>query len=113
MSGKSYNGIQFVESMIAQHFSTVGAIDAAASRSLTPMFIGQGTDDAYVDISLSRAAKRCVGKGWLFGEVEEDTGADEEGHGLKEPEQVDDIVSFLERIIHGVIRDGIRSARKD
>lgn len=60
-----------------------------------PTFLGHGTDDAYVDISLGRQARdvlRCFG---MTVEWKEYSGAEQEGHWLKEPEEIDDIASFF------------------
>lgn len=62
----------------------------------TPILLGHGTDDAWVDVSSGRKARdvlRIVG----FTDVawKEYAGAGQEGHWFKEPEQLDDIAEFL------------------
>ncbi|KAI5803052.1 lysophospholipase/carboxylesterase family protein [Geopyxis carbonaria] len=69
----------------------------------TPVWLGHGSDDAYVDIELGRSARDLLHK-MGFDEVEwkEYTGAEEEGHWLKEPEELDDILKFLIGIVDSI-----------
>jgi len=84
-------GLKFAHSMIALHTQNDGLV------LQTPVFLGHGVDDAYVDVELGRAARDALMKVGYSVEWKEYKGADEEGHWLKEPEQVDDIASFLEQ----------------
>lgn len=63
----------------------------------TPVFLGHGVDDIWVDIELGRKAgdllRRCGYKVTL----KEYAGAEQEGHWFKEPEQYDDMVAFLDQ----------------
>ncbi|PHH50982.1 hypothetical protein CFIMG_007275RA00001 [Ceratocystis fimbriata CBS 114723] len=64
----------------------------------TPVFMGHGADDAYVDIELGREAKEILSEAGFSVSWKEYTGAEEEGHWLKVPEEIDDIEEFLTRI---------------
>jgi len=85
----------FVEVMMARLRNSL--VDSRDSTPLlsTPVFLGHGIDDAIVDVELGRQAKLVLTKIGLCVEWKEYSGADQEGHWLKEPEQVDDILSFL------------------
>lgn len=63
----------------------------------TPVFLGHGVDDAYVDIELGRQARRIFARIGLTVEWKEYHGAEQEGHWLKLPDEVDDIARFLAR----------------
>ena len=66
----------------------------------TPVFLGHGTDDAYVDVSLGREARDLlISLGFENLLWREYTGAEQEGHWFKEPEQFDDIANFLVTIL--------------
>lgn len=68
----------------------------------TPLFSGHGIDDAYVDIKLGQQA-RDVFRQLRFSNVQcaNYSGAEQEGHWLKEPEEIDDIVDFVRRYVSG------------
>jgi hypothetical protein len=59
--------------------------------------------DAYVDIELGREVQTTLRHIGFEVEWKEYSGADEEGHWLKEPEQVDGISAFIQRAI-GLVR---------
>lgn len=63
--------------------------------SSTRMLMGHGSDDAYVDVSLGRHAARIFSEFGASVEGKEYTGAEDEGHWFKVPEQMDDIHRFL------------------
>jgi lysophospholipase II len=86
-------GLKFVDSTIV-----LRTPNNAGLFPLSPIFLGHGIDDAYVDVELGRAAKEALTKAGYATEWAEYEGADEEGHWLKEPEQINDIASFLERV---------------
>lgn len=72
--------------------------DSVPSLLDTPIFLGHGSDDAYVDITLGRQARDVLNEigfdvGW-----KEYLGAEQEGHWLKEPEEIDDFAAFLETV---------------
>ncbi|KAF4457189.1 hypothetical protein F53441_833 [Fusarium austroafricanum] len=61
----------------------------------TPIFLGHGTDDAYVDVQLGRQAQHVLtGIGFAV-EWKEYLGAELEGHWIKSPEEVDDLLEFF------------------
>ncbi|KAI5460387.1 Phospholipase/carboxylesterase [Mariannaea sp. PMI_226] len=64
----------------------------------TPIFLGHGTDDAYVDVDLGREAMEILSDAGFNASWKEYTGAEQEGHWLKVPEEIDDIKEFLTRI---------------
>ncbi|KAL2022353.1 hypothetical protein VTK56DRAFT_5420 [Thermocarpiscus australiensis] len=66
-----------------------------------PVFLGHGTDDAYVDIELGRQVAQVLTEIGLKIEWHEYSGADQEGHWLKEPDEFDDIVRFLTSALGG------------
>ncbi|KAF1358861.1 phospholipase/Carboxylesterase [Lizonia empirigonia] len=68
------------------------------SRRLPPVFIGHGVDDAYVDVELGRQAARILTQVGLPVEWKEYSGAEEDGHWFKIPDEMDDIHRFLARI---------------
>ncbi|KAF2827213.1 alpha/beta-hydrolase [Ophiobolus disseminans] len=91
-----FNG--FVKQMIA--FKTFpGTTDVVqVSRTQPPVIIGHGVDDAYVDVELGRHAARILAQAGLPVEWKEYSGAEEERHWFKIPDEMDDIRRFLARI---------------
>lgn len=70
-----------------------------ATRSCqTPVFMGHGVDDAYVDIELGREAGRILSMAGYKVQWKEYSGAELEGHWLKVPEEMDDILDFLSQL---------------
>jgi len=67
----------------------------------TPVFIGHGSDDAYVDVELGRQAADVLRLGGWKVEWKEYVGAEVEGHWFKVPDEMDDIFSFLTRFTSG------------
>ncbi|CAL5867643.1 uncharacterized protein PFLUO_LOCUS1862 [Penicillium psychrofluorescens] len=63
----------------------------------TPVFLSHGTDDDWVSVELGRQASRVLRKALLHVEWNEFTGAEGDGHWIKEPEGFDQILQFLER----------------
>ncbi|KAK4649156.1 uncharacterized protein QC761_001640 [Podospora bellae-mahoneyi] len=89
----------FLEELAGATRGTLREPNASQQGLLSvPVFLGHGTDDAYVDVSLGRRAAVVLGKIGLRVEWREYSGAEQEGHWLKEPEELDDIVRFLESI---------------
>ncbi|GAB1314998.1 Acyl-protein thioesterase 1 [Madurella fahalii] len=89
----------FVKTMTASARRTPRQRGASeANRHPVPVFLAHGTDDAYVDIELGRHAARVLREVGLKVSWTGYSGADQEGHWLKEPEEFDDIVYFLESI---------------
>lgn len=64
----------------------------------TPVFLGHGTDDAYVDVSLGCQARVVLSDIGFDVTWKEYVGAEQEGHGYKEPEELDDIAWVLSNI---------------
>ncbi|KAL2179726.1 Alpha/Beta hydrolase protein [Thermothelomyces heterothallicus CBS 202.75] len=89
----------FVKAMTASARRTPHQRDASqADRHPVPVFLAHGTDDAFVDVELGRHAARVLRKVGMKVSWTEYSGADQEGHWLKEPEEFDDIVCFLESV---------------
>ncbi len=64
-------------------------------RSQTKVFLGHGLDDAYIDVELGRQARRVLSDAGFDVEWKEYSGAEEEGHWLQEPNEMDDIYQFM------------------
>ncbi|KAL2132672.1 hypothetical protein VTI74DRAFT_3542 [Chaetomium olivicolor] len=93
----------FVEAMTA---SARGVLHQRGSSEpalhSVPVFLAHGTDDAYVNIELGRQAAHVLRKIGLKVDWREYSGADQEGHWLKEPEEFDDIARFLESALASI-----------
>lgn len=78
--------------------SPADAVNNASILS-TPVFLSHGTDDPWVSVELGRQASRVVRQ--IMGHVEwsESTGADGDGHWIKEPEGFDRVLQFFEKCI--------------
>lgn len=63
--------------------------------SAMKILLGHGDDDAYVDITLGRQARNVLSKAGFIVEWKEYSGAEEEGHWFKVPDQMDDIYQFI------------------
>jgi predicted esterase len=63
----------------------------------TPVFLSHGTDDDWVSVELGRQAARVLRQALLHVDWNEFTGAEGDGHWIKEPEGFDQILQFLER----------------
>lgn len=85
----------FVEAMVAPAKDVLRRADCPHPLLRTPVFIGHGSDDAYVDIELGREAARVLSSIGFDVEWKEYSGAEQEGHWLKVPEEMDDIQAFL------------------
>ena len=70
--------------------------DSSAILRSTPVFLSHGTDDAFVSVDLGREATRVLQRVGIAVEWHEFTGAENDGHWVKEPEGFDQIVRFLE-----------------
>lgn len=75
-----------------------GAQESRVSTRPTPVLLGHGTDDAYVDVELGREAARILSRAGHDVTWKEYTGAEQEGHWFKVPEGIDDVCSFLQEI---------------
>jgi predicted esterase len=65
------------------------------SQSLGKVFLGHGSDDAYVDIALGQQARDVLSKAGFAVEWRVYSGAEEEGHWFKVPDQMDDMYRFI------------------
>ncbi|KAF5542209.1 acyl thioesterase 1 [Fusarium phyllophilum] len=86
-------GTEFVAGMLAQ--SKVSPPQSRERLPSTTVFLGHGTDDAYVDAELGRKARDIIIQAGFTVEWREYQGAEQEGHWFKAPEEVDDLLSFL------------------
>jgi lysophospholipase II len=69
----------------------------AIEQSLrTPIFLGHGEDDKWINVRLGEKARDILSRMGFPVCWKTYQGAEEDGHWLKEPEQFDDIVQFLE-----------------
>ncbi|KAL7268456.1 hypothetical protein RUND412_008924 [Rhizina undulata] len=68
--------------------------DAGSVRE-TPVFLGHGTDDQWVDVTLGKQVRDILTHMGMHVSWKEYLGAEEDGHWLKETEEFDDIVAFL------------------
>lgn len=93
----------FVDEMLGSALPTTSNRNRSGELTSTPVLMGHGSDDAYVDIELGREVQTTLRHIGFEVEWKEYSGADEEGHWLKEPEQVDDISAFIQRAI-GLVR---------
>ena len=89
---------RFVEQAIAIRTFPGMTDDVQVSHRPPPVFIGHDVDDAYVDIELGRQAARILAQVALTVEWKEYSGAEDEGHWFKVPDEMDDIHRFLGRI---------------
>jgi predicted esterase len=65
----------------------------------TRVFLGHGTDDAYVDVELGRQARDVLTKVGYSVEWKEYTGAELEGHWIKAPEELEDMLEFFTKTL--------------
>lgn len=61
-----------------------------------PVFLGHGSDDAYVDVELGHQARHFLTRAGLAVQWKEYSHADQQGHWLKVPEEEDGIARFLQ-----------------
>ena len=87
---------EFVEQMMAPVRRALQE-DQAGALLRTPVFMGHGSDDAYVDVELGREAATVLTLIGFNVEWRDYSGAEQEGHWLKVPEEMDDIRAFLAR----------------
>ena len=85
----------FVEEMVGPLKGDVYQTKQTCPLLKTPVFIGHGSDDAYVDMELGKEAADVLSLIGFNVEWRSYWGAEQEGHWLKIPEQVDDIRAFL------------------
>ncbi|KAM0316072.1 hypothetical protein ACHAPQ_011425 [Fusarium lateritium] len=83
----------FVNEMLADAKSSL--VRNGEAFLSTPIFLGHGIDDAYVDVDLGREARDVFTRVGFSVEWKEYTGAEQEGHWIKSPEEVDDLLNFF------------------
>ncbi|KAF4953112.1 hypothetical protein FGADI_6262 [Fusarium gaditjirri] len=86
-------GTEFVAGMLAQ--SKASLPQSQPWVPSTAVFLGHGTDDAYVDVELGREARNILTRVGFKTEWREYQGAELEGHWFKAPEEVEDLLNFL------------------
>lgn len=98
-AGKQDDGVaaSIVGEWVATQIDPDSKLGDHTPRKLPPVFVGHGTDDAYVDVELGRQAARVLSQAGLSVEWKEYSGAEEEGHWFNAPEEMDDICGFLAR----------------
>ncbi|KAF5625635.1 acyl thioesterase 1 [Fusarium sp. NRRL 52700] len=89
-------GTEFVAGMLVHSKASLSISQERLSS--TKVFLGHGTDDAYVDVELGRKARDIILQAGFAVEWREYRGAELEGHWFKAPEEVDDLLNFL--VIH-------------
>ncbi|KAF5664446.1 acyl thioesterase 1 [Fusarium heterosporum] len=88
----------FVADMLDRSKSSVA--EASEVFLSTPVFLGHGQDDAYVDIELGREVRDVLSRIGFSVEWKEYVGAEQEGHWIKSPEEVDDLLEFLTKHVN-------------
>ncbi|KAJ5997911.1 hypothetical protein N7522_009571 [Penicillium canescens] len=63
----------------------------------TPVFLSHGTDDAWVSVDLGRQTSRIIRRVMTHVDCHQFTGAENDGHWIKEPEGFDQILQFLQK----------------
>ncbi|KAJ5543256.1 hypothetical protein N7535_005686 [Penicillium sp. DV-2018c] len=81
---------------IADHEISQINMPMESSVLCTPVFLSHGTDDAWVSVELGRQVFRILQRTMVRVEWHEFTGAEGDGHWIKEPEGFDQILRFLE-----------------
>ncbi|CAK7197445.1 hypothetical protein SEUCBS139899_000092 [Sporothrix eucalyptigena] len=100
IEGTPVTPLAFVQKHMAsfhQHLQRRKAGDVSQTSSVLsmPVFVGHGRDDAYVDVELGRQAQKLLTDVGFTAEWKDYEGAEQEGHWLKEPEEMDDLARFL------------------
>lgn len=85
------------DSFISQHAHCLQQEQRQPSN--VPVFLGHGVDDAYVDVSLGRQAQQVLSSARFNVEWKGYSGADQEGHWLQEPDEMDDIYEFITKFM--------------
>ncbi|CAK7214689.1 hypothetical protein SEUCBS140593_002267 [Sporothrix eucalyptigena] len=101
-------GFKFVQSMMAPLHQSMrqrkeqqtATADAASSVLKAPVFVGHGRDDAYVDIELGQQVQQVLTAVGFTVEWNEYEGAEQEGHWIKEPEEMDDLRKFFAAVVN-------------
>lgn len=91
----------FIKELIPTPIHGASPVAASGLMNNTPVFLGHGIDDAYVDVELGRQARDVLASIGFNVEWQEYEGAEQEGHWLKEPEETDDIFQFIQKVVTG------------
>lgn len=96
-TGQHRQALNYFHDIIFSHNPSLVSDVKDVSILRTPVFLSHGTDDPWVSVDLGRQASRVVQQ--IVGHVEwsEFTGAENDGHWIKEPEGFDHILGFLEK----------------
>jgi predicted esterase len=92
---------EFVKAMMTPLKGVIAQSSTPVPLLSTPVFLGHGADDGVVAVELGQEARHVLDRTGFNVEWREYSGAEEQGHWLKAPEEVDDILKFL-RAIPGV-----------
>ncbi|KAJ4258774.1 hypothetical protein NW762_007861 [Fusarium torreyae] len=90
---KTDDGHAFVVETLAK--SALTQVPTGRLFLSVPIFLGHGVDDAYVDVELGRQARDILSSIGFSVEWKEYSGAEQEGHWIKAPEETDDLLHFL------------------
>ncbi|KAJ4013734.1 hypothetical protein NW752_005445 [Fusarium irregulare] len=88
-------GIVFLAEMIGPQSSQGQMLNRS-----TRVFLGHGTDDAYVDVELGRQARDVLTQIGYSVEWKEYTDAELEGHWIKAPEELEDLLDFFTKTLN-------------
>lgn len=80
---------------LAGHEVSQASKDIVSSVLSTRVFLSHGADDAWVSVDLGRQASQILRRAMVRVEWHEFTGAEEDGHWIKEPDGFDQILQFL------------------
>jgi lysophospholipase II len=98
-AGRYMHGSQDPKDIADSDIEFVPSVIPLGGSLGTPMFIGHGLDDQWVDISLGKASRDLFIQAGYQLDWHEYIGAEMEGHWIKKPEELDDIAGFLGRIV--------------
>ena len=86
---------RFIRKAVGLDDGTIEGEEGSRSLLSTPILLLHGVDDAFVDIALGREASSVLRRIGLDVESKEYSGAENDGHWVKEPEGFDEIVAFI------------------
>ncbi|KAM0558032.1 hypothetical protein ACHAPJ_005199 [Fusarium lateritium] len=92
---KQDEGDVFVVDMLAKTKSAIIQVETRRLYLSVPVFLGHGIDDAYVDVELGRQARDTLSSIGFSVEWKEYSEAEQEGHWIKAPEEMDDLLRFI------------------
>ncbi|KAE8350863.1 Alpha/Beta hydrolase protein [Aspergillus coremiiformis] len=88
----------FLNTISGSKISQVSQVTEPVDTSIlsTPVILSHGSDDIWVSVDLGRQAARVLQQIQIPVQWHESTGAENDGHWIKEPEGFDQIFEFLE-----------------